>query len=64
MRDAAEVLSNTPTIAKTSYVDPRVVERYRRGQTIDPERVRSAESEVRELLFESPREPISRGAAE
>ena len=28
MRDAADALGNTPAIAKASYVDPRVVERY------------------------------------
>jgi DNA topoisomerase-1 len=60
MRDAAEVLSNTPTIAKASYVDPRVIDRYRAGETIDPERLRSAEKELRQLLFESPKEPIAR----
>ncbi len=62
MRDAAEVLSNTPTIAKTSYVDPRVVDRFRAGETIDPERPRSREQEVLKMLFESPGEPISEPA--
>jgi DNA topoisomerase-1 len=60
MRDAAEQLSNTPTVAKASYVDPRLVDRYRAGETIDPERTTAAASEVRALLFESPDEPISR----
>ena len=59
MRAAADVLSNTPTVAKASYVDPRVVDRYRAGETIDPDRARSVEAEVRALLFESPRTPIS-----
>ncbi|MGN6743401.1 MAG: DNA topoisomerase IB [Amnibacterium sp.] len=62
MRDAAEVLSNTPTIAKTSYVDPRVVDRYRAGETIDPERPRSREQEVMKMLFEPPDEPLSEPA--
>lgn len=52
MRDAAEVLGNTPTIAKASYVDPRVVDHYQHGVTIDPRRADSAESELRALLFE------------
>lgn len=52
MRDAAEVLSNTPTIARSSYVDPRLVDRYRAGETIDRTRLASAESEVRALLYE------------
>jgi DNA topoisomerase-1 len=51
MRDAAEVLGNTPTIAKTSYVDPRVVDEYVHGRTIDPKRLGSAESELRSLLY-------------
>jgi DNA topoisomerase-1 len=52
MRDAAEVLGNSPTIAKKSYVDPRVVDHYESGTTIDPMRLASAESELRSLLFE------------
>ena len=59
MRAAAEELSNTPTVAKASYVDPRVVDRYRAGETIDPERLHAAEAETRALLFESPRAAIS-----
>ncbi|GAA4749688.1 DNA topoisomerase IB [Amnibacterium soli] len=59
MRAAAEDLSNTPTVAKASYVDPRLVDRYRAGETIDPARTSSAEAEVRALLFESPNEPIA-----
>jgi DNA topoisomerase-1 len=51
MRDAADVLGNTPTIAKTSYVDPRVVDEYIHGRTIDPRRLNSAESELRALLY-------------
>jgi len=50
MRDAAAVLGNTASIAKKSYVDPRVVEKYRRGKTIDPARPDSAETQLRELL--------------
>lgn len=52
MRDAADVLGNTPTIAKKSYVDPRVVDHYAAGTTIDPTRLDSAESELRSLLFD------------
>ena len=48
MRDAAAVLGNTPTIAKTSYVDPRVVDHYKAGEIIDPAR---PESELRALLY-------------
>ena len=52
MRDAARVLGNTPSIAKKSYVDPRLVDHYQAGVTIDPARVSAAESELRILLFE------------
>ncbi|WP_345375513.1 DNA topoisomerase IB [Frondihabitans cladoniiphilus] len=51
MRDAAEVLGNTPAIARKSYVDPRLVDAYLEGRTIDPGRPASAESELRALLF-------------
>ena len=33
--EVAEYLGNTPTIAKNSYVDPRVLDKYESGQTID-----------------------------
>jgi DNA topoisomerase-1 len=51
MRDASGVLGNTPTIARKSYVDPRLVDAYRSGETIDPARTASAESELRALLY-------------
>ena len=34
MREVAEYLGNTPTVARASYVDPRVIEAYERGRTI------------------------------
>lgn len=48
MRDASVVLGNTPTIARKSYVDPRVVALFRRGVTVDPSA--SVEPQLRELL--------------
>ncbi|MEX1079724.1 MAG: DNA topoisomerase IB [Homoserinimonas sp.] len=51
MREAADALGNTPAIARKSYVDPRVVDLYLSGTTIDPARTASAESELRALLF-------------
>jgi len=51
MRDASDVLGNTPTVARQSYVDPRLVDAYEHGETIDPGRLGSAETEVRVLLF-------------
>jgi DNA topoisomerase I len=52
MRDASAILGNTPVVARASYVDPRVVDYYTHGRTIDPARLGSAESELRALLFE------------
>ncbi|MEQ4723105.1 hypothetical protein [Nonomuraea sp. B19D2] len=34
MREVAEYLGNTPTVARASYVDPRVVEAYDQDRTI------------------------------
>ncbi len=50
MRDAAATLGNTPSIAKKSYVDPRLVDKYRQGKTIDRAKTASAETELRKLL--------------
>jgi DNA topoisomerase I len=52
VRDTAGLLGNTPAVARASYIDPRLLDRYRDGVTIDPDRLGSAESEVRALLFE------------
>ncbi len=34
MKEVSEFLGNTPTLARSSYVDPRVIEAYERGITI------------------------------
>ena len=34
MREVAEALGNTPAVARSAYVDPRVVDAYRDGLTI------------------------------
>ena len=36
MKEVAESLGNTPTVARGSYVDPKVVDRYEAGETIEP----------------------------
>lgn len=51
MREAAEVLGNTPSIARKSYVDPRLLDHFAAGETIDPKRPDSAEAELRALLY-------------
>jgi DNA topoisomerase-1 len=35
MKEVAAFLGNTPTLARSSYVDPRVVEAYEQGRTIE-----------------------------
>lgn len=47
---AADALGNTPAIARTSYVDPRLVDRYLAGETITATTLAAAESELRGLL--------------
>jgi DNA topoisomerase-1 len=51
VRAAAGVLGNTPTVARQSYIDPRLLDAYAHGETIDPARTHAAESEVRALLY-------------
>jgi DNA topoisomerase-1 len=51
MMEAAAVLGNTPSIARKSYVDPRLLDHFAAGETIDPKRLDSAEAELRALLY-------------
>jgi DNA topoisomerase IB len=48
MKEVAGLLGNTPAVARSSYVDPRVVEEYERGRTVDP--AEPAEKAVLNLL--------------
>ena len=50
MRVASEVLGNTPAIARSSYVDPRVLDRFRQGATLTTGGRASPESRLLELL--------------
>jgi DNA topoisomerase IB len=50
MKEVAGMLGNTPAVARSSYVDPRVVEQYERGRTVDPDE--PVEQAVVELLTE------------
>ena len=34
MKEVADFLGNTPTLARSSYVDPRVIDAYEEGRTI------------------------------
>ena len=51
MRVASEVLGNTPAIARGSYVDPRILDRYRHGETIELASGVSPEGALRSLLL-------------
>ncbi|PWC07968.1 DNA topoisomerase IB [Mycetocola zhujimingii] len=33
--ETADALGNTPTVARSSYIDPRVIDRYRHGEVLD-----------------------------
>ena len=35
VKEVAEVLGNTPAVCRASYIDPRVIERFLNGETID-----------------------------
>ncbi len=43
----AELLGNTPAVARRSYIDPRVFDRYMAGTTIRPELERIGKLEIR-----------------
>ncbi|MGI8699348.1 MAG: DNA topoisomerase IB [Mycobacteriales bacterium] len=71
MKEVAEFLGNTPTIARNSYVDPRVIDLYEDGVTIESvhrrkfrnpaERQAAMEKAVLRLLHVSP-ESLTRSA--
>jgi DNA topoisomerase-1 len=48
--EAANALGNTPAIARNSYIDPRVFDKYRAGRVIDLGRGRAPEPALLELL--------------
>lgn len=59
----SEKLGNTPAIARASYIDPRVIEQYKKGHTIDlkrpasvddPELLAAEEHSVIQFLKQSP----------
>lgn len=51
VRTTAQLLGNTPAVARSSYIDPRLLDLFRAGVTIDPARTASVESQLRMLLF-------------
>jgi DNA topoisomerase-1 len=49
VKTTAEALGNTPAVARSSYIDPRVFARYRRGVLLDTNV--SPESAIRDLIL-------------
>ena len=53
MKEVAEFLGNTPTLARSSYVDPRVIDAYEEGRTIERATRRSyANPDLRQAALE------------
>lgn len=50
VRETADALGNTPAIARTSYIDPRLLDRYRGGDALSLNRGASPESGLIALL--------------
>lgn len=48
--EVAEHLQNTPTIARNSYIDPRVIEKFEAGEVLQTRTYRQAERGLREFL--------------
>lgn len=48
--EVAKHLQNTPTIARNSYIDPRVFEQFEQGRTIKARTYREAERNLRALV--------------
>jgi DNA topoisomerase-1 len=51
MKEVADLLGNTPAVARASYVDPRVIEHYEKGEVVP----HGNERAVRKLLREDQR---------
>lgn len=50
MREVASVLGNTPAVARASYVDPRIIDLFESGVTIDAGGTTSPEAKLLSLL--------------
>jgi DNA topoisomerase IB len=56
VKDVASYLGNTPAVARASYIDPRIVERFEQGVTIAPT--------LERLKTDDPIDPVFREAVE
>jgi DNA topoisomerase I len=61
-RAAAAALGNTPTVARKSYVDPRILERYAAGQMVEAEAWASDSWQARESIEKAVLELLRPGA--
>jgi DNA topoisomerase IB len=61
IKDVASYLGNTPAVARSSYIDPRVIERFEQGVTIAPVLSRLGTDEPTDPIF---RERIEAGVLE
>jgi DNA topoisomerase IB len=52
VKDVAHQLGNTPAVARGSYVDPRVIERFEQGETVDDDLNGSVDGADPEVLAE------------
>lgn len=52
IKEVAEYLGNTPAVARSSYVDPRVLELHEQGQTIQVRRGASDDPQARQAAAE------------
>ena len=54
VKEVSEYLGNTPAVCRASYIDPRVIERYQRGDTIADALDRLGEAESGSLAIQGP----------
>lgn len=54
VKEVAHYLGNTPAVARASYIDPRVFDRFRDGQTIAPALVAAAHPEEDATAIQGP----------
>ena len=53
VKEVSEALGNTPAVCRRSYIDPRVFDRYRDGETLDVELGRGRVGERRRARIEA-----------
>src|SRR5690348_6300769 len=54
VKEVSEYLGNTPAVCRASYIDPRVIERYERGDTIAASLDRLGDTEPGALAIQGP----------